>query len=149
MDYKFYFQQRFFSLIELGNLPDSIFASNIIVKDGTLGLSSHHSVHGNHNSNILISNIRMQQFDVAGFGCNGCTEIQILDCIIGSQNTNIPVLGRYTYARTLLPRIKDLVLMYGTEYMTFYGREPVLIADIADRIINEMDMIYNYYIKNY
>eukprot|EP01084_Bolivina_argentea_P014715 27526_1 len=82
MDYTFYFQQRFFSLIELGNQPfiggqgpanwgaDSIFASNIIIRDGILGLSSHHSIHGNRNNNILINNIRMQKFDVAGFGCN-------------------------------------------------------------------------------
>ena len=159
MDYKFYFQQRFFSLIELGNQPfiggqgpanwgaDQVFASNVIIKDGILGLSSHHAIHGNHNNNILISNVRMTQFDVAGFGCNACIGIEVTDCIIGPQNTNIPVLGRYTHARAFLPRIKDLVLHYGSEYMTFADREPILVQDLADRMVNEMDMIYHHFVN--
>eukprot|EP00486_Rosalina_sp_Unknown_P011600 CAMPEP_0201592860 /NCGR_PEP_ID=MMETSP0190_2-20130828/190632_1 /ASSEMBLY_ACC=CAM_ASM_000263 /TAXON_ID=37353 /ORGANISM="Rosalina sp." /LENGTH=876 /DNA_ID=CAMNT_0048051805 /DNA_START=469 /DNA_END=3099 /DNA_ORIENTATION=- len=159
MDYKFYFQQRFFSLIELGNQPfiggqgpanwgaDQVFASNVIVKDGILGLSSHHAIHGNHNNNILISNVRMTQFDVAGFGCNACVGIEITDCIIGPQNTNIPVLGRYTHARAFLPRIQALVDHYGTEYMTFADREPILVTDLADRLVTQMDMIYNHVIN--
>ncbi len=81
----------------------------------------------------------MTEFDMAGFGCNACTEIEINNCIIGPQNTNIPVLGRYTHARTFLPRLK--------EYMTFSGREPILISGLADRMITEMDMIYNHFIK--
>eukprot|EP00484_Ammonia_sp_Unknown_P020063 CAMPEP_0197030868 /NCGR_PEP_ID=MMETSP1384-20130603/10007_1 /TAXON_ID=29189 /ORGANISM="Ammonia sp." /LENGTH=1847 /DNA_ID=CAMNT_0042460297 /DNA_START=328 /DNA_END=5871 /DNA_ORIENTATION=- len=159
MDYKFYFQQRFFSLIELGNQPfiggqgpanwgsDQVFASNVIIKDGILALTSHHSIHGNHNNNVLISNVRMTQFDVAGFGCNACTQITVTDSIVGPQNTNIPVLGRYTHARTFLPRIKDLVENYGDQYMTFADREPILVQDLADRMVTEMDMIYNHFVN--
>lgn len=158
MEYTFYFQQRFFSLIELGNQPfisgqgpanwgaDEIHASNVVIKDGTLGLSSHHSIHGNRNQQIVVQNVRMTQFDVAGFGCNACNNVVVEGCVIGPQNTNIPVLGRYTHARTFLPRIKNLVDKHGDEYMTFSGREPVLVSDLADRMVNEMDMIYNHFV---
>ena len=89
----------------------------------------------------------MTQFDVAGFGCNACTNIEVTDCIIGPQNTNIPVLGRYTHGRTFLPRIQELVARYGTEYMTFADREPILIQDLADRLVLQMDMIYHHFIN--
>ena len=159
MQQTFYFQQRFFSLIEFGNQPfisgqgpanwgaDAVFANNVIIKDGVLGLSSHHSLHGNQNDNVLVSNVRMTQFDVAGFGCNACTNVVVEDCIIGPQNTNIPVLGRYTHARAFLPRIRDLVDHIGDQYMTFSGREPQLISDLADRMIFQMDMMYHHFIN--
>jgi len=159
MDYKFYFQQRFFSLIELGNQPfmggqgpanwgaDQVFASSVVIKDGVLGLTSHHSIHGNHNSDVLVSNVRMTQFDVAGFGCNACSGVEVTDCIVGPQNTNIPVLGRYTHARAFLPRIQELVDVYGDEYMTFANRAPILVSDLADRMVTEMDMIYHHFIN--
>ncbi len=55
MDYKFYFQQRFFGLIELGNQPfiGGQSPANWSA-DEIFGLSSHQ---------------RMTSFDVAGVGC--------------------------------------------------------------------------------
>eukprot|EP01084_Bolivina_argentea_P103379 185180_1 len=79
MHFDFYIQQRFFSLIELGSKPfvsgqgpvnfgnDNVkYPSNIIIKNGNLGLTSHHCIHGNNNKNIEISNIKMYDFEVSG-----------------------------------------------------------------------------------
>ena len=91
----------------------------------------------------------MMSFDVAGLGCNACQTVVVQDCIIGPQNTNIPVLGRYTHARTFLPRLKDLVEKYGEQYMTLSNyAELVLVSDLADRMVDQMDMIYNYFIHD-
>ena len=59
MDYTFYFQQRFFSLIEMGSkyflstqgpanwgMDNLVYPINVEIKNGTLGLSSHHAIHG-------------------------------------------------------------------------------------------------------
>eukprot|EP01084_Bolivina_argentea_P136714 240786_1 len=70
MAYPFYLQQRFFSLIELGNrqfiagqgIPSSydddtqeIYPSSIQIKNGLLGLSSHHAIHGNNVNGLTLS----------------------------------------------------------------------------------------------
>ena len=69
--------QRFFALIELANTPfipktgpanfgDTISpANNVIIKNGTLSLSSHHSIHGNNNDKIYIHDIIFKDFEVA------------------------------------------------------------------------------------
>eukprot|EP01084_Bolivina_argentea_P014966 27983_1 len=76
MDYTFYLQQRFFSLIELGNRQfisgynpiynddnnDEIYPSNIEIKNGLLGLTSHHSIHGNNINALIISDTNMHNF---------------------------------------------------------------------------------------
>jgi len=153
-----YLQQRFFSLIELGNQPfiggqgpanwgaDSVFASNVRIQGGTLGLSSHHAIHGNRNNNIQVRDVWMTQFDVAGFGCNACIDVIVADCIVGPQNTDIPVLGRYTHARAFLPRVQDLVLRHGDDVMTFHDRE-LTVREIADRMVTEMDMVFHHIVN--
>ncbi len=99
MDYTFYLQQRFFSLIELGNRQfisgynpiynddnnDEIYPSNIEIKNCLLGLTSHHSIHGNNINTLIISDINMHNFDVTGFGCNGCKDVSIMDTIVGPK----------------------------------------------------------------
>ena len=41
------------------------------IKNGTLGKSSHHGIHGNNMSNILIENLLIEDFEVAGIALNG------------------------------------------------------------------------------
>jgi hypothetical protein len=66
-------QQRFFSIIELGNAPfqgkegpaafstptSFIPAKNVIIKNGKLGLSSHHGIHGNLSENVLVEDLEI------------------------------------------------------------------------------------------
>ena len=154
-DQKFYFQQRFFALIEMASQPfvpgqgpanwgagSDVYAQNVVIKDGTLGLSSHHGIHGNNNNFVTISNVNVAQFDVAGMQCNSCTNVVISDCVIGPQNQNIPLLGRYTHARAFLPRLRELVDRFGEKVIQFSNRDPTTLSDVVNRIINQMDMIY-------
>ena len=104
MDKRFYLQQRFFSLIELANRPFAPgkgaanwgwithYASNVIVKDGSLGLTSHHCLHGNFLNNVLVSNVEMSQFDVAGFGCGQCVKVELRDLDIGAKTSKYSIL---------------------------------------------------------
>ena len=77
---------KVFALIEFGNSPfplqkfpffaytgetEPIFANNVVVKNGTVGASPHHGLHGNSNSNIQIHDIVVRDWEVAGIAFNG------------------------------------------------------------------------------
>lgn len=77
---------KVFSLIEFGNSPfplakfpffaytgetEPIFANNVVIKNGTIGASPHHGLHGNSNSNIQVYDIVVRDWEVAGIAFNG------------------------------------------------------------------------------
>ena len=82
-----YKQQRFYANIELGNSPftpnngpanfGNVFfnCNNIIIQNGTLGLSSHHGIHGNNSSNLWFKNLTINDYEVGGISLNGCHDI--------------------------------------------------------------------------
>jgi len=104
-------QQRFHSLIELGDQPfnpstgpadfgaDIRVAKNVWIKNGTLGRTSHHSIHGNGCENIVISDITFKEYEVAAISLNGCRKIYVKNCQCDGTNTQTPVLGTYSAAR--------------------------------------------------
>jgi hypothetical protein len=84
-----YFAQRFFSVIELADSafvpnegPGSVnqsadddatlsSATDCMILNGVIGLSSHSGIHGNNNSNVLLQNLVIRDFEVAGVQLNG------------------------------------------------------------------------------
>jgi len=113
-------QQRFYSNIELASIPflpsqgPHTFgskikrANNCIIKDGVLGRSSHHSIHGNLASNIIIKNITAYDYEVGIIGLNGVRNIYI-DHVIGQgHRSDIPVLGIFSTARFIWPFLDAL-----------------------------------------
>lgn len=127
MSPEFLMRQRFFSIIQLGERPfdaaagppqfKSIetspkWASNVVITDGTLGMTSHTGVHGWSNNNIWIRNVNIRDFETAGIQINGGTNIHIYKTDIG-PNLGHPessgrVLGLATLSQaTLLLRIVE------------------------------------------
>lgn len=115
-------KQRFFALIELANTPfipktgPTNFgmniepASNSIIKNGHLGLSSHHGIHGNNNENILMHDITYKDFEVAAISLNGGNHIYIKNSHIQGTNTNITsnaMLSQCLFALPFLKKIKE------------------------------------------
>lgn len=101
---EFYLLQRFFSIIELssapfimgqgpGNFGELTGSNNVIIKNGTFDLSSHHSIHGNLISKINIKNIKCCNFEIAGIALNDGDNILFDNCEIGGNFKNVPVLG--------------------------------------------------------
>lgn len=107
-------QQRYGSLIELSNTPfppgmgpanfgpKLISANSVIIRNGKLGLTSHHGIHGNNCDKIKIEKCTVYNFEVAGISLNGCTNVDVTNVKIGPNRQNIPVLGTYSHARFLL-----------------------------------------------
>jgi hypothetical protein len=107
----FALQQRFHALIELANqpfIPDQgpanfgpeLRAAGLVwVRNGQLGRSSHHGIHGNSMHDVLISDVTFRDFEVAAISLNGGRRIIIRDCQIEGTATQIPVLGSYSTGR--------------------------------------------------
>lgn len=100
--------QRFYANIELGSGPfivgagpatfandDGPFvpAKNVAIINGTLGNSSHHAVHGNLGENILLKNIKCEDYEVAALSLNGFTNTHVIDVDAVRNKKDIPILG--------------------------------------------------------
>ncbi len=117
--------QRFFACIELGDQPfipgegpatDGGFgkdlrpAHRVTIKNGALGLSSHHGIHGNECQDVLIENVTFRDHEVAAISLNGAQRVAMVKCrSLGSRQPSkksgessqggVPVLGTFSAAR--------------------------------------------------
>ncbi len=109
---EFTLQQRFFSIIELANSPfivsegpsdfstETSFQSseNVFIRKGRLGRSSHHGIHGNMASNVLLEKLTIEDFEFVGLALNGGNNI-VAHKINIKNSRHIPVLATYSAAR--------------------------------------------------
>ena len=107
----FALQQRFYAIIELGDQPflenqgpsqfgPLVPCSNVTIRNGILGTSSHHGIHSPGGAtNILLENLQIQNFEVAGIHLNGCKSTVISSCSLGPARRDVPVLGTYSQCR--------------------------------------------------
>ena len=128
---EFNLKQRFFSLIELASTPfipkqgpanfgeNIIFSKKCIIENGVLGLSSHHGIHGNGMSFILIRKILFKDYEVAGISLNGGKNIIIEDCKLSGTSQDVKMLSSYSQCHFALPFLKNIV-----------NKNPNLIVDI-------------------
>jgi hypothetical protein len=114
-------QQRFYANIELASSPfiplqgpgsfgDTIVAaSKTLIANGNLGLSSHHGIHGNGMSEIIIQNLTIHEFEVAGIALNGGTNCLVRNVQICNMSNDITVLSTYSSARFMQPTLEAIV----------------------------------------
>lgn len=112
--------QRFFSLIELDNSPflpgqgphtftdQFIAASQVTIRNGRLGRSSHHSIRGNLNRDITVNDVEFAGFEVAGLALNGVTHLRMSRCRLTNRK-DVPNLGTFSAARFLQRYVDFLV----------------------------------------
>ncbi len=147
----FALQQRFYAIIELGDQPflenqgpsqfgPLVPCSNVTIKNGILGRSSHHGIHSPGSaSNILIENLQIQNFEVAGIHLNGTSSSVIKNCNIGTIRTDVPVIGTYSQCRFIRPFVaainQSLTLPFASGSIT--GTQ--ILADLD----NAMTALYN------
>ena len=115
-------QQRFYANIELANAPfiasqgpadfttESIYraATKVLVCNGTLGLSSHHGIHGNAMKEIFLHKLIISDFEVAGIALNGTTNSILHKITIQRVAQHIPVLSCYSQSRFIRSFLKTL-----------------------------------------
>lgn len=154
-----YVQQRFYANIELNDSPFIIpanstttqgpadfgscgFNKNIWIRNGTLGRSSHHGIHGNGAESIIIENIRITGFEVAGIALNGCENVLCQDIDIDHSSTDVDV--NFLYSNAIFTR-RALVKLYDqnpSASIVVCG-ETRTILDILTTLTNTMiDEVY-------
>ena len=123
-------QQRFYANIELASAPfiptqgpanfgDTIaIPTNVLIMNGTLGLSSHHGIHGNGMKNIILNEIVFKDMEVAAIALNGAEDSVLYDINVEGISTNINVLSGYSqgifiksFLSSLQRRNKDALLL--------------------------------------
>ena len=113
-------QQRFFALIETASAPfitgqgpsdfGALTASHYIaVKNGFLGRTSHHGIHGNNNTHVLLESLQIADFEVAGVHLNGCSHAVMCNLHVGPSRTDVPVNATYSQARFIRPHVQAIV----------------------------------------
>lgn len=107
----FALQQRFHALIELANqpfIPDqgpTAFGPNlrparkVWIRNGEIGRSAHHGIHGNSMQDVLITDVTFRDYEVAAISLNGGRRIVIQDCQLEGTFTRVPVIGTYSAGR--------------------------------------------------
>ena len=112
---------RFFAIVELASAPfiatqgPHDFATGPLVTpvtarvhNGVLGRSAHHGIHGNGPQVVVVENVVIRDFEVAALHLNGALDVRVTNVTAGPMRRDVPVLGRFSVGRFLLPYLRYL-----------------------------------------
>lgn len=122
-----------FSVIELGNTPypenanntgfgqggifsyqgDTFFKAphNVIIKNGTIGRSSHWGIHGNNNNNVKLHNLCIKNFQVGGVVINAPYNLKMKNINVSGLIDPIKVTGMVTASFILTGALNRLIAL--------------------------------------
>ena len=121
--------QRFFAVIELADQPfipaqgpagfgdEIVPAKNVVIKNGTIGRSSHHGIHGNANENIKVRDVHFDDYEVGAVALNGVKGLTVVN-VTATNRKDVPVLGTFSSAQFIKAYIDDLVHTGSTTTLT-------------------------------
>jgi len=113
-------EQRFYAHIELasspfipnqgpGNFGATIkVPKNVCIMNGTMGLSSHHGIHGNKMENVIVHNVIFKDFEVAAIALNGGNNCMLNNLSVLNTNMNVKVLSTYSSARFIRKFLRNI-----------------------------------------
>jgi hypothetical protein len=114
-------QQRFFSCIQLGGSPFIptqgptnfgdivLYPQNVLIRNGTLGKSAHHGIHGNSARNVIVSDVEFTAFEFAGLAINGSTNILCRNISVHDNELNVRVLASYSQSRFVRSFMRKII----------------------------------------
>jgi len=150
--------QRFFAVFELASAPftpgvgphdfvtDGMFkaANNFkLTGPGTVGLSSHHGIHGNENNNVEISGVTFEDFEVGAVSLNNVKGLQIKNCNIPKNRHDVPILGSFSAALQIRPYIKALKDNNPGFSMTLGGGESKSVEVVYNNLITSIANVFH------
>ncbi len=124
--------QRFFAVIETADQPfvpgqgPSDFggqltpAHDLVIKNGTIGRSSHHGIHGNGTEGLVILNVDFVDFEVGAVALNGASNL-FIENSTASNRSDVPVLGTFSNARFISSYVDYLVAVGSPTTLTVQG----------------------------
>ena len=140
--------QRFFACIELASSPfipkqgpismsqksNFAVASNCVIKNGCLGRSSHHGIHGNSMNKIIIKDLIITDFEVAGIALNGATDSIIKNVKIMNSSTNVKILSTFSQCSIIKKFIEKIKLNNNDAFIKVNDQDIKI-----DKIINDLN----------
>lgn len=144
--------QRFFAVIELANQPfiprqgpadfgdHFIPAKRVTIKNGTIGRSAHHGIHGNGNEGVQLENLRFRDYEVAAMALNGVKRLRVRNCDAKSRE-DVPVLGTFSNARFISTYLDYLVRKKSTTSITVLGNQ-WSAAEIQQELRRSINEVY-------
>lgn len=156
MSETFALSQRFFSIIELTNSPfpfggglplsmkkeDFKTGTNIYIKNGRLGRSSHSSIHGNENRSITISKLKMYDFEVGGVMMNGGKQISICKSNIGPNFQNLWVNAKFSAATQLIHHFYNVIPQETEKSSSFQELESLIQQTLSAKSFQDIPSIF-------
>ena len=127
---KFALQQRFYSHVEVANTffeagfgpfptVPLVPVSNFFISNGVFGRSSHHHVHGNRPSNVMIENVGCENWEVAAISFNGGNNILIKNVSLSGTRSDIPVNASYSQSRLIRSVMTSIISRDPTASLAF------------------------------
>lgn len=147
---KHYLLQRFYSHIELADSPfiphqgPAAFtthitaAENVVIYNGTLGLTSHHGIHGNNAKSINIKHLEIYAFEVAAIALNGSSNV-LIEHVNIDGTLNVPVLGSFS-AAVFMKQFIDNVLEYVSlpEAKEELTKHSIVLGDAINAVVTDV-----------
>jgi len=156
----FHHQQRWFSVIEVGSKafisgqgpanfgPYMVYANNVEIKNGVVGRSSHHGIHANGFNDLYVHDVVIRDFEVAGMALNGFTNARLENVEVGPVYQEVPVMGVFTQARIMLPRLRNIMENNPSGRVSFSGRpRSQTAAELYDELVAQMDIMFEHNIN--
>ena len=161
MSIEFYYQQRWFAIIELGSQqflpgqgpaffgPDPVVVNNIEIRNGILGRTSHFAIHGNFPTSIKFEDLKIEGFVTHGLQLNGWENLEMNNIDVGPSSEIEYLKGDYGHARILaqrLERIEDELLGTDESEYTKGDLEENLqrLGEVREELSKQMSLAYNY-----
>jgi hypothetical protein len=147
-------QQRFFAVIELttpfisGQGPadfvqgtEPVPASMFTLRNGRIGLSSHHGVHGNGAWTILIEDVDISDYEVGAVALNGVHDVVLRRVRALGTLDKVPVLATYSSARFLMPFVKRALGAARASSSTVVRSSAAQLSSASTRLQQLMDEV--------
>lgn len=145
-------QQRFYANIELasspfipnqgpGNFGSTItIPKNILVKNGILGLSSHHGIHGNKMEKVILQNLVCKDFEVAGIALNGTNNTVMDNINLLGTSLDIKVLSTYSSGRFIRKFLNNVDSLHNNPSL-YKGFVPKGVDVILSELNTKLDEV--------
>lgn len=147
-------EQRFYAHIELASSPfipnqgpgdfgtTIKIPKNVCIMNGTLGLSSHHGIHGNKMENVIIHNVVFKDFEVAAIALNGGVNCILDKLSVVNTSLNVKVLSTYSSARFIRKFLRNIEKIDNQRSINLSSGAKT-IGNIITELENEMQNVKN------
>lgn len=112
-------------------------ADGLTIKNGTIGRSSHHGIHGNRAKNVTIENVKFEDFEVAAVALNGVDGLTLKN-LSASSRRDVPVLGQFSTALFIRPYV-DFLAQSGSK-TEFKGKSA---SQIQAKLKSSINKVYD------